>query len=147
VEQMLLVGASRWEATQAVVQRSLTAALGPTLSHMGAAGIVTLPSFMSGQLLGGVPPIQVPPLCFACDLSLQVHTSHHVQIDISTNCVILGVRGCRALTYPSLWRATSTSCACWHAVDYLPMCTRSSWQTKLCNMWHGEAAFTGAGQS
>lgn len=61
VEQMLLVGASRWEATQAVVQRSLTAALGPTLSHMGAAGIVTLPSFMSGQLLGGVPPIQVPP--------------------------------------------------------------------------------------
>ncbi|KAK9906713.1 hypothetical protein WJX75_006615 [Coccomyxa subellipsoidea] len=59
VEQMLLVGASRWEATQAVVQRSLTAALGPTLSHMGAAGIVTLPSFMSGQLLGGVPPIQV----------------------------------------------------------------------------------------
>ncbi|EIE23945.1 hypothetical protein COCSUDRAFT_65658 [Coccomyxa subellipsoidea C-169] len=59
VEQMLTVGASRWEATQGVVQRSISAALGPSLAHMGAAGIVTLPSFMSGQLLGGVPPIQV----------------------------------------------------------------------------------------
>ncbi|CAL8462573.1 g2106 [Coccomyxa elongata] len=59
VEAMLLVGASRWEATRGVVQRSLSAALAPTLSHMSAVGLVTLPSFMSGQLLGGIPPIQV----------------------------------------------------------------------------------------
>ena len=59
MEAMLLIGASRWEATRGVVQRSLSAALAPTLSHMSGIGLVTLPSFMSGQLLGGVPPIQV----------------------------------------------------------------------------------------
>lgn len=59
---MLQVGASRWEATRALVQRSITAAMSPTLAHMSALGLATLPSFMAGQLLGGVPPIQVRSL-------------------------------------------------------------------------------------
>ena len=54
-----MLGASRWEATQGIVQRATTAALAPTLSHLSIMGLVTLPNAMAGQLLGGLVPIQV----------------------------------------------------------------------------------------
>lgn len=54
-----MLGASRWEATQGIIQRATTAALAPTLSHLSIMGLVTLPNAMAGQLLGGSVPIQV----------------------------------------------------------------------------------------
>lgn len=59
LEQWLVLGASRWEATHGVIQRATMAALTPTLNHMSIMGLVSLPSAMSGQLLGGSVPIQV----------------------------------------------------------------------------------------
>ena len=59
LEQWLVLGASRWEATQGIIQRATTAALAPTLSHLSIMGLVTLPNAMAGQLLGGSVPIQV----------------------------------------------------------------------------------------
>ncbi len=55
----MILGASRWEATRGVVQRSISAALAPTLQHMSVVGLVTIPSFMGGELLGGITPVQV----------------------------------------------------------------------------------------
>lgn len=62
MEQWLLLGASRWEATQSLIQKATIAALAPTLSHISVMGLVTIPSTMSGQLLGGTAPIQVKRL-------------------------------------------------------------------------------------
>ena len=59
LEQWLLLGASRWEATHGLIQKATMAALAPTLSHISVMGLVTIPSAMAGQLLGGSAPIQV----------------------------------------------------------------------------------------
>ncbi len=59
LEQWLLLGASRWEATQSLIRKATMAALAPTLSHISVMGLVTIPNTMSGQLLGGSAPIQV----------------------------------------------------------------------------------------
>ncbi len=45
-----MVGASRREATAAAVQRALAAAAAPTLSRMGAAGLVRPATAASGPL-------------------------------------------------------------------------------------------------
>jgi len=50
VEALLVVGASRREATAAAVQRALAAAAAPTLSRMGAAGLVRPATAASGPL-------------------------------------------------------------------------------------------------
>ena len=59
LEQWLLLGASRWEATHGLIQKATMAALAPTLSHISVMGLVTIPSAMAGQLLGGSAPVQV----------------------------------------------------------------------------------------
>jgi ABC-type iron transport system FetAB permease component len=59
LEQWLLLGASRWEATHGLIQKATMAALAPTLSHISVTGLVTIPSAMAGQLLGGSAPVQV----------------------------------------------------------------------------------------
>ena len=50
------------------------AALAPTLSHISVMGLVTIPSTMSGQLLGGFVPIQVGMLsiCWPCSAALDL---------------------------------------------------------------------------
>ncbi len=63
VELLLQLGAGRWEATRPVITKALAAALGPTLSQLSVAGLVSVPSLMAGQLLGGVPPVQVGDPC------------------------------------------------------------------------------------
>jgi len=58
VECLLAVGATRLEATKAVVQRSLHVALIPMINQMSVVGIVSIPGMMTGQILAGVIPIQ-----------------------------------------------------------------------------------------
>lgn len=59
MELLLAVGASRWEATRGVIQRSVTAAISPALNQMSVIGLVSLPELMSGQILAGASPFKV----------------------------------------------------------------------------------------
>src|SRR5262249_5305556 len=58
VEARLMLGATRWEAAAPVTRESLRSALMPTINSMSATGLVSLPGMMTGQILGGVPPIE-----------------------------------------------------------------------------------------
>jgi len=53
VERLLALGASRREATRALVGRAVRAAMTPTINGMNVVGLVSIPGMMSGQILGG----------------------------------------------------------------------------------------------
>ena len=52
IEARLALGASRFEALDSVLRRSLTTGLLPILTAMAATGVVSLPGMMTGQILG-----------------------------------------------------------------------------------------------
>ena len=56
IESMLALGATRWEASREGITEALRRALTPTLNIMAAAGIVSLPGMMTGQILAGNAP-------------------------------------------------------------------------------------------
>ena len=56
VEALLVLGATRVEATREVVVRSIRLALTPLLNSMNVVGIVSVPGMMTGQILGGSDP-------------------------------------------------------------------------------------------
>ncbi len=58
IEELLALGASRWEATHAARRRSIRMALMPTLNQMNVVGIVASPGIMTGQILQGSDPSQ-----------------------------------------------------------------------------------------
>jgi putative ABC transport system permease protein len=53
----LLMGASHREAARPYIGESIRPALAPILSTMATLGLVSLPGMMTGQILGGSPPI------------------------------------------------------------------------------------------
>ena len=57
VEFYLGNGASLWEALRPFAQETLTAALRPIIASMMTMGLVSLPGMMTGQMLGGSPPL------------------------------------------------------------------------------------------
>jgi hypothetical protein len=48
------------EATRETMQRCLVLALTPVLNQMSVMGVVSIPGMMTGQILGGTVPSQVP---------------------------------------------------------------------------------------
>lgn len=48
------------EATRETLQRCLVLALTPVLNQMSVMGVVSIPGMMTGQILGGTVPSQVP---------------------------------------------------------------------------------------
>src|ERR1700726_2166716 len=58
VEAQLMLGASRQVATAPVTREALRSALMPIINSMAATGVVSLPGMMTGQILGGVPPVE-----------------------------------------------------------------------------------------
>ena len=59
IELLLSLGATRWEATREIIQRSIRVAITPVLNQMNVVGIVSIPGMMTGQILGGTDPSQV----------------------------------------------------------------------------------------
>ncbi len=57
VESTLALGATRWEAALPIIRSSVRTGLIPTINTMAAAGIVTLPGMMTGQMLAGATPL------------------------------------------------------------------------------------------
>jgi len=58
IEARLCLGAEAREAFRPVVRAALRAAFIPTINGMSAAGIVSLPGMMTGQILAGADPVE-----------------------------------------------------------------------------------------
>ncbi len=56
VEHRLMMGEDMWQASSLQRQEALTAAMIPTINGMAAAGLVSLPGMMTGQILAGADP-------------------------------------------------------------------------------------------
>lgn len=58
IEQRLMVGQTWDEAVGSVRQEAMRVGMIPMINAMAAAGIVSLPGMMTGQILSGTPPIE-----------------------------------------------------------------------------------------
>jgi putative ABC transport system permease protein len=58
IEARLALGATRFVAFEDIVRRSLKTGLMPILNAMAAAGVVSLPGMMTGQILAGIDPVE-----------------------------------------------------------------------------------------
>ena len=56
IEQLLALGATRWEAGRPLLRRALVTAMTPVLNQMSVVGVVAIPGMMTGQILGGAAP-------------------------------------------------------------------------------------------
>jgi putative ABC transport system permease protein len=58
IESRIALGATRYQAFEDILRRGLRTGLMPVLNGMAAAGIVSLPGMMTGQILAGVDPVE-----------------------------------------------------------------------------------------
>lgn len=58
IEARIALGHTRFQALRGVMRRAVRGALMPTINAMAAAGVVSLPGMMTGQILSGVPPVE-----------------------------------------------------------------------------------------
>ena len=58
IEARLALGATRFVAFEDILRRSLRTGLMPILNAMAAAGVVSLPGMMTGQILAGIDPVE-----------------------------------------------------------------------------------------
>ena len=58
IEARLALGAPRYVAFEDILRRSLRTGLMPILNAMAAAGVVSLPGMMTGQILAGIDPVE-----------------------------------------------------------------------------------------
>ncbi|HEY1878568.1 MAG TPA: iron export ABC transporter permease subunit FetB [Caulobacteraceae bacterium] len=58
VEARLTLGATYWEAATPYVRDAIRRGLVPIINQMSAAGVVTLPGIMTGQILAGLDPLE-----------------------------------------------------------------------------------------
>ncbi|MDR6642477.1 putative ABC transport system permease protein [Luteibacter sp. 1214] len=57
IEAHLMLGATFRSASAPLLRRSIRAAMVPVINQMAAAGVITLPGTMTGQLLAGADPV------------------------------------------------------------------------------------------
>lgn len=58
IEARLALGHTYWQAIGGLVRTSIRRGLVPIVNQMSAAGLVTLPGIMTGQILAGLDPIE-----------------------------------------------------------------------------------------
>jgi len=58
IEQRLMLGATRSEAIAGIRREAMRSGMMPIINAMAAAGIVSLPGMMTGQILAGIPPME-----------------------------------------------------------------------------------------
>lgn len=58
IEQRLMLGATRKEAIAEIRREAMRSGMMPMINAMAAAGLVSLPGMMTGQILAGTPPIE-----------------------------------------------------------------------------------------
>ena len=58
VEQRLMLGQTGEQASREIRQAAMRSGMIPIINSMAAAGLVSLPGMMTGQILGGSPPME-----------------------------------------------------------------------------------------
>ncbi len=58
VEQRLMLGQTWQEASEDIRKECARTGMVPIINSMAAAGVVSLPGMMTGQILGGTPPVE-----------------------------------------------------------------------------------------
>lgn len=58
IEAQLALGADRFAALKPLMRRAMRGGMIPVINQMSAAGLVTLPGMMTGQILAGMDPIE-----------------------------------------------------------------------------------------
>ncbi len=58
IEQRLMLGATRTEAILEIRREAMRSGMMPIINAMAAAGLVSLPGMMTGQILAGSPPME-----------------------------------------------------------------------------------------
>jgi len=58
IEARLMLGHSYWAAMASLIRDSIRRGMLPIINQMSAAGIITLPGIMTGQILAGLDPIE-----------------------------------------------------------------------------------------
>jgi len=58
IEQRLMLGATRLEAIVEIRREAMRSGMMPIINAMAAAGLVSLPGMMTGQILAGSPPLE-----------------------------------------------------------------------------------------
>ena len=58
IEARLALGHAKRDVFRHLQQQAMRQGLIPIINQMSAAGIVTLPGMMTGQILGGMPPLE-----------------------------------------------------------------------------------------
>jgi putative ABC transport system permease protein len=58
IEQRLMLGQKDKEAIRDIARDSMRAGMIPIINAMAAAGVVSLPGMMTGQILAGSPPVE-----------------------------------------------------------------------------------------
>jgi putative ABC transport system permease protein len=58
IEARLCLGASRYTAFHTIIAQSVRAGMLPVMNQMAAAGIITMPGIMTGQILAGMDPLE-----------------------------------------------------------------------------------------
>ena len=58
IEARLMLGHSYWSAMASLIRSSIRRGMLPIINQMSAAGIITLPGIMTGQILAGLDPIE-----------------------------------------------------------------------------------------
>ena len=58
IEARLCLGASYWQAMGGPIRSAIRRGLLPIINQMSAAGVVTLPGIMTGQILAGMDPLE-----------------------------------------------------------------------------------------
>lgn len=58
IEQRLMLGETRSEAISEIRKESMRSGMMPIINAMAAAGLISLPGMMTGQILAGSPPIE-----------------------------------------------------------------------------------------
>lgn len=58
IEAKLALGASRFEAMRETLAAALRTAMTPLVNMMAAAGVVSLPGMMTGQIIAGIDPVE-----------------------------------------------------------------------------------------
>ncbi len=58
IEQRLMLGATRLEAIAEIRREAMRSGMMPIINAMAAAGLVSLPGMMTGQILAGIPPLE-----------------------------------------------------------------------------------------
>ncbi|BAK86091.1 putative iron export permease protein FetB [Komagataeibacter europaeus] len=92
IEARIILGATRAQAMNGLIRQAIRTALLPTPNQMAAAGIITMPGIMTGQILAGMNPL----------------AASRYQVLLMSLIVSGNLIGATAAAYLAAWRLTDS---------------------------------------